>query len=185
MTTFEVKLIGIDSVRIDLQRLSALISRSNIVTEIANDIRDMVVERTFKGISAELSRFKRYSTQPIYIPLSRRPVPRGGRRRSLNGKPMKTAFYPGGYAQYARETKGSASPNLFATGDMFRAFQVQSKSSRGHRAFILFTRKFPALKAMANNAERAFVGVNEAKELPIIEKNFANKLAKLIRQAGF
>lgn len=172
---------GLGKLKADLRVLKRTLQANNILAKIASQVRNMIVERTLRGVSAGLVKFKPYSTKPLYIPKDHRPSPKGGRRQSLSGKPMKTVFYEGGYQQFAASTKGSATPNLFATGDMFRAFQAASRGN-ALQATIEFTRRFPALKAAANNVKRKFVGIHKGRELPLINRMFARMLFREIKK---
>ncbi len=183
MAKIGLKVEGIERITANFNNLERLLKSSRALLETAQDVRNIVVKRTLKGLDVDLNPFKPYSNTPLYVPLTHRPTPRGGRRLSKSGKPMKTVFYEGGYAEFSRAVKGEGKPNLFATGDMFRAFQVQKRQIRGTRAFILFTRRFPAIKAAANNARRTFVGLNKAKELPIVQQIFTRKVNAAIKKA--
>jgi len=174
---------GLGELKADLRILKRTLQANNILSKIASDVRNMIVERTLRGVSADLVKFKPYSSKPLYMAKDHRPSPKGGRRRSLSGKPMKTVFYEGGYREFAASTKGNATPNLFATGDMFRAFQASGKGD-ALKATIEFTRRFPALKAAANNVKRKFVGVHKGRELPLINRMFARMLFREMEKTG-
>ena len=183
-----VKVSGTGEVRASFKHFEKFLKDSKLVLQTAEEVVKIVKGRTLKGLDVNLRPFAPYSSDPLYMPLNHRPKPRGGRRNRIRGKnagkPMKTVFYEGGYAQFARETKGEGAPNLFATGDMFRAFQRQKTQVRGTRATIGFTRREAAAKAAGNNRKREFVGINIGQELPIIQRNFTRKLDAALRKAG-
>jgi hypothetical protein len=182
-----VKVTGAGEVRASFKEFEAFLKDSKLILQTAEEVRNVMVKRTLKGLDVNLRPFAPYSTDPLYMPVNHRPKPQGGRntkkRGRDKGKPMKTVFYKNGYAQFSRETKGEGAPNLFATGDMFRAFQRQKQLVRGTRAFVLFTRRNSALKASGNNRKREFVGINTGQELPIIQRNFIRRLNSALRKA--
>lgn len=195
MADFRLRFDGLDQISHQFRRLDHFLRNNTIVLEVASDARNIVVKRTERGIDADFKKFKAYSAEPIYISKKHRPKPKGGRRTSQQGRKilksgklskrgrtMKTVFYEGGYAQFARETKGSDTVNLFATGSMFRAFQARSRSSK--RASVLFIRNNEALKAMANNAVRKFVGINFRKELPILQASYERRMRRELEKLG-
>lgn len=178
-----VQFVGLTEIKADLKKLKSLLKRNQIVNRLAADARNLMVERTLRGKNVDFSPFKRYSAKPIYIAKSHRPSPQGGRRtRKGSGKPLKTVFYEGGYAEFVGATKATRAVNLFATGDMMRAFQPRRISDT--RAAVEFTRRLPALKALANNAVRRFVGINTRRELPILERTFGKFVDEMLRRAN-
>lgn len=178
-----IRITGLSGIAADLKQLEGALRRSNAIFKAAADARNMIQQRNLSGRDMNGRPFKPYSTLPIYIDINSRPKPKGGRRRhEKTGKPMKRVFYEGGYAQFAAQTKGSVRPNLFASGDMMRAFQAQKISSK--KAQVGFTRRHPAEKAIANSGKRPFVGLT-ARETDKINRIVGKIIDKEIRKAGF
>lgn len=176
MLSIEVK--GLTELKADLRRSRSLLSKTNFVAQITHTARNIIVNRTLSGKDVDGNDFKDYSTKPIYIPKDHRPKPKGGRKT----KGGESVFYEGGYAEFASATKGFNDPNLYGAGDMMRAFQVKSISDK--KATVHFTKTQEALKAIANNATRQFVGINTATELPKLQKQFLGLVNRELNKAG-
>jgi len=180
-----VTIKGLTEAKADFKKIAAVLGSSSVLAGTMQDIRNMVVQRTLAGLDVDLKAFVPYSRERIYISLSHRPKPQGGRRQhQKTGRSLKTVAYDGGYAQFARETKGGEDPNLFATGDMLRSFQPSVRSAKGTRGIVHFTRLAAALKAIGNQSLRNFVGVNVDRELPLIQRSFDRRLKREIRKRG-
>lgn len=179
MAELKVTFEGLTALRGDFDKLGKILQRENLVGKIAADARNIIQQRTLKGKDVNLNNFKPYSTRPIYIDLDHRPKPKGG--APTKGK--KSRFYEGGYRQFAAATKGSARPNLFASGAMFRAFQAMPKGRR--RSEIGFTTRRQAIKAVENQETRPFVGINRNIEEPKLQETFGKLVDIALRRAGF
>lgn len=174
----------IEEVRNDFKKLYRILQRTNAIDKVAADARNIVVERSLRGKDVNRQPFVPYSEKPLYMAQDHRPKPKGGRRRSQDGRrKLKTVAYDGGYAEFARKTKRKKRVNLFASGDMFRSFQAQPVSPL--RAIVAFTRNNPALKALGNQQRREFVGIHEGKELQTLQKSFERIILTDIAKAGF
>lgn len=181
-TTIEIK--GLNEVRADFSHLRRVLQAHPIVGRVAADARNLVVQRTLHGFDQEYAEFAEYSEEPIYMSKKRRPVPKGGRRRSKKGdRALKTVFYERGYREFAAATKGSDRPNLFASGAMLRSFQAQQRSAT--RAQVGFTQRLQALKALGNQAKRKFAAVNVEREMPVLQATFEKELDKVLKKSGF
>lgn len=176
MITLHVK--NLDKTIRDLRALRQIIKKDDLVTKVAANARNIVQQRNLSGKDVELKPFKKYSKKPIYLPLDHNPKPKGG--RIVAGKGV---FYENGYGQFKKLTTGTATPNLFASGDMMRSFQA--KSSGSTRARVAFIKKREAEKALRNERRRKFVGINTKMELPLLQKTFTNLVELSIRKAGF
>lgn len=175
---------NIEEVRNDFKKLYRILQRTKAIDKVAADARNIVVERSLRGKDVNRRPFVPYSEKPIYMAPDHRPKPKGGRRKSkLGNRDLNTIAYDGGYAEFARKTKRKKTVNLFASGDMFRSFQAQPISPL--RAIVAFTRNNPALKALANNRRREFVGIHEGKELQTLQKTFEKIILTDIAKAGF
>lgn len=156
-----IEITGLAELKADLKKLGRLLDKAPIVGRLAADARNIIVQRTLKGIDANGNKFAAYSKEPIYMTRTHRPRPHGGRRQSKTGtgRRLKTVAYDGGYAQFKREMAGHDTPDLFASGQMFRGFQAKTINSR--RAIVMFTNRAAAEKALGNTAKREFVGLRE------------------------
>ena len=143
----------------------------------ASDLRNMIEARTKKGEGLR-GDFKEYSTKKYYRSVKLRPKAKGGKP----SKTKKSIIYEGGYRQFAALTKGSETPNLFASGNMFRAMQAQAVSAI--KSQIGFLKREEAKKALINNEERPFFGVTR-EELLKLNGYFNAYFGRLIRLAGF
>ena len=54
MEVIKLDIEGAGRLSADLKQLRRLLQRNNIVAKVAHDVRNIIVERTFRGISAEL-----------------------------------------------------------------------------------------------------------------------------------
>ena len=180
----QIKVSGISDIEVNLVRFQQLLNKSGIAFKLAGDARALIESRTFKGMDVNYADFPEYSTKPYYRPKKERPIGKGGRRKSkINGQALKTIAYDQGYKQFAASTKGHTIPNLFASGEMFRALQTKSLAG-GQKARLHFTRTWPARKAIINNARRTFMGINEQFELSFLEKNAQKIVNRLIKENG-
>ena len=180
----QIKVTGISDITVSLNKFQQLLNNSGIAFKIAGDARALIESRTFKGMDVDYVDFPGYSTKPYYRSRKERPIGKGGRRKSKIGNlPLKTIAYDGGYKEFAASTKGHTTPNLFASGDMFRSLQPKSFES-GRKARLRFTRTWPMFKAMVNNARRRFLAINEEIELPFLEKNAQKMVNRIIKKSG-
>lgn len=142
----------------------------SIITEkvpfqLASDLRNMIVQRSKKGVGLK-GGFKPYSTHPYYrSKRGIRPVAKGGRP----SKTGKTVYYEGGYRAFAAATKGTTTPNLFASGAMFKSMQARPLTK--YQAQIIFTNDIQARKAIQNNETREFFGATE-QEKKVLTNSF-------------
>lgn len=179
MAELSLKIEGLTQLRGDFGKLGRILNAENLVGKVAADARNIIQQRTLKGKDVEHHNFKPYSTKPIYIDKTHRPRPKGG-EPTRGGK---SRFYEGGYRQFAAATKGSARPNLFASGAMFRAFQVMPRGRR--RAELGFTQRRQAVKALENQETRTFIGIHRNIEEPKLQETFGKLLDRSLRKAGF
>lgn len=177
-----IKITGGAGIRIDMKKAAAALKKAPIVREIANEGRNMVIQRTLAGKDVKLKKFAPYSTKPIYLPINHRPKPKGGVRRKRKGKLAKSVFYEGGYAEFAKATKGSVKVNLNASGRMLGAFQVQKVRKRS--ATLGFNRREEARKASALSKKRPFVGISSERELRFLEKIAERRINETIKRFG-
>lgn len=174
---------GLSSVRADMGRLRHILRTQNLVGPVAADARNIMVERTLAGKDVDHRPFKPYSRDPYYRSKNLRPVAKGGRKtRKDTGGRLKTVAYDGGYAQFAANTKASATPNLSASGEMLRAFQSRSISNT--RALVSFIRKREAAKALGNAKKRRMVGIHKSEERRL-QATFSRLVDGAVRRAGF
>jgi hypothetical protein len=179
MANVSLKIEGLTELRGDLGKLGRILNAENLVGKVAADARNIIQQRTLRGKDVEHNSFKPYSRKSIYIEKTHRPKPKGGEPT----KGGKARFYEGGYRQFAAATKGSARPNLFASGAMFRAFQAMPKGRR--RAEIGFTQRRQAIKAAENQETRPFIGIHRNIEEPKLQETFGKLLDRALRKAGF
>ena len=143
-------------------------------------MRDMIRDRTAVGIDSDGKPFKPYSTKPIYISRSARPVPRGGEEtprlmfghkedafwispktgkivQAPKGKKGKgdSIFFKGGYAQY-KANVGTPWVNLMCTGRMLGSLFAKVV---GQVIIIAFRGDEANDKAVGNDARRNFFGL--------------------------
>lgn len=181
-----IKITGLTEIRSDLSRVAVALKNEPIMLRVASDARNLIHQRTLSGRDIDLQPFKRYSDEPIYLPKDHRPRPKGGRRIRKRKGPgsnrLKTVAYDGGYAQFARETKGDDKVNLFASGAMFRSFQARQVSPT--RAIVAFNSRLQANKALGNQKNRRFVGLNKSKEVPLLNKIAARMVTQTISRLG-
>jgi len=173
--TFEIQ--GLRE-RMQQHRLFAEALRgSHVVGKLTADARNMVVERTLQGLDADGNPFKPYSSKPLYISAHHRPRPKGGQKT----KGGKSRFFAGGYAEYRQATVGHQRPDLFASGDMFRAFQARELTPT--KGIVHFIKTKEALKAVANDATRHFVGLSAA-QADGLQERFEAMVDKMLQQHG-
>ena len=143
-------------------------------------MRDIIVNRTKEGLDADGQSFPGYSTKPIYIPMSARPVPRGGEEtpraifghkeesfwisaktgkvaKAPRGKKGKgrSMFFKGGYAEYKRNI-GASFVNLMCSGRMLGSM---FSSAAGRVIRIAFRGDDANMKAIGNDSTRNFFGL--------------------------
>ena len=128
--------------------------------------------RTSRGISAKGKKFKKYSTNPIYIGLksntAKRLKPKGGR------KTKHSMYFKGGYAEYKnksrKRTKGakgqSAEVDLVLSGQLMQNFVLKSASSTG---FTLCLTKHVSHYGYHVNKKREYLGLTK-KDVDILVK---------------
>jgi hypothetical protein len=70
---------------------------------LASNTVATVKRRTMKGVSSKGKKFKKYSTNPLYVSFrGARLKPKGGTRLSRTGKSI---YYAGGYRQYKEDSR--------------------------------------------------------------------------------
>lgn len=165
-----IEVIGVKLLIDKYEKFGRSIMTEKVMFQLASDLRNMIVKRSLRSQGLK-GGFKQYSTHPYYRTKRLRPVGKGG-RPSKSGKSI---FYEGGYRAFATATKGSAQPNLYASGAMFKSMQAQPLSK--NEAQIIFTNEAQAKKAIINNKSREFFGAtNEEK------KTLTNSFGLLIKR---
>jgi hypothetical protein len=157
------------------EKFAKSLQKGKIPFLLASDLRNMIEKRSLQGKGLK-KKFEAYSSTPYWRSRKLRPVGKGGR-------PSKTArsiFYKGGYRDFAAATKGHTRPNLFASGQMFRAMQAMPVND--NEAKIIFTRDAEAKKAIINNQTREFWGANK-KEQQILTNSFTAIVSKMVKEA--
>ncbi len=110
--------------------LPALNMTKPMLTSIAQDMIAIIKIRIYKGLDFNLTKFKAYSTKPIYINYKsttyKRLKPKGGIKKP------KSMFFAGGYAEYKEKSRKrsnsiegqTAAVDLTLSGMMLQNFVV-------------------------------------------------------------
>jgi|TARA_R100000482_G_scaffold93054_1_gene38614 hypothetical protein len=124
--------------------------------------------RTGKGLDADETPFKDYSTTPLYV------AKKGARLTPKGGRPSRTGksiYYAKGYKQYKDESRrrggagDSAEVDLVLSGNMLNNFVVKEATDDG---FVLGLTKH-AQYGYYVNEDREFIGVSD-REVDILAK---------------
>jgi len=163
------------------KRLRAQFPGKELMGQLASNARNIIYQRTGRGIDVRFQSFPAYSTTPYYRPKKERPIGKGGRRKSkITGKQMATIFYEGGYKEFASATKGNSNVTLMATNEMFRSFQAKLVTS--DMAIVGFNRALQVKKALTLTARKGkFVGLHK-KEKEILESRASRILNQLLKK---
>jgi len=172
-------MIKIEGGKLLIDRISKFAKTLNdgkIPFVLASDLRNMIEKRSLSETSLK-NKFRAYSTTPYWRTKKLRPVGKGGRP----SKTGRSIFYKGGYRDFAAATKGGTTPNLFASGQMFRAMQAQPVNNA--EAKIIFIRDAEAKKAIINNQTREFWGAKK-EEQKKLRDNFAQMVKNALRESN-
>jgi hypothetical protein len=136
---------------------------------IAQDILAIIKIRIYKGLDYNLSKFRAYSTKPIYINYKsttyKRLKPKGGVKKP------NSMFFAGGYAEY----KETASVDLTLSGMMLQNFVVLEATNTKFTIGLL-----PPVQdyGYAVNQDRGFIGLAKKEVDQLVEIVKANLLGE-------
>ena len=161
--------------------LPALNLTKPVMTAIAQDILAIIKIRIYKGLDYNLSKFKPYSTKPIYINYKsttyKRLKPKGGVKKP------KSMFFAGGYAEYKDKSRKrsnaiegqTASVDLTLSGMMLQNFVVLEATNTKFTIGLL-----PPVQdyGYAVNQDRGFIGLAKKEVDQLVEIVKANLLGE-------
>ena len=148
---------------------------------IAQDILAIIKIRIYKGLDYNLSKFRAYSTKPIYINYKsttyKRLKPKGGVKK------LKSMFFAGGYAEYKEKSRKrsnaiegqTAAVDLTLSGMMLQNFVVLDSTNTKFTIGLL-----PPVQdyGYAVNQDRGFIGLAKKEVDQLVEIVKANLLGE-------
>ena len=152
-----------------------------IMTAIAQDILAIIKIRIYKGLDYNLSKFRAYSTKPIYINYKsttyKRLKPKGGIKKP------NSMLFPGGYAEYKEKSRKrsnaiegqTAAVDLTLSGMMLQNFVVLDSTNTKFTIGLL-----PPVQdyGYAVNQDRGFIGLAKKEVDQLVEIVKANLLGE-------
>ena len=152
-----------------------------MMMSIAQDIMAIIKVRIYKGLDFNLTKFKAYSTKPIYINYKsttyKRLKPKGGIKKP------KSMYYAGGYAEYKEKSRKrsnaiegqTAAVDLTLSGMMLQNFVVLDATNRSFTIGLL-----PPVQdyGYAVNQTRGFIGLASKEVDQLVEIVKANLLGE-------
>ena len=152
-----------------------------MMMSIAQDIMAIIKVRIYKGLDFNLTKFKAYSTKPIYINYKsttyKRLKPKGGIKKP------KSMFFAGGYAEYKEKSRKrsnsiegqTAAVDLTLSGMMLQNFVVLDATNTKFTIGLL-----PPVQdyGYAVNQTRGFIGLADKEVDQLIQIVKANLLGE-------
>lgn len=162
-----------------------------VVVNLAGVGRTVIQTRTLKGIGSGGKAFAPYSTKPYYAPIDRRPPgykkPTGGRTTSLRtGKPMKSAYFEGGYGQYHAAQGFGSKVTLSNSNKMLASIQIAASSPVV--ATLFFAGREEAAKAHGHEfgtttTKRPFFDLSDFVSIKALESEFLDSVRDMAKRA--
>ena len=161
--------------------LPALNMTKPMLTSIAQDMIAIIKIRIYKGLDFNLTKFKAYSTKPIYINYKsttyKRLKPKGGIKKP------KSMYFAGGYAEYKEKSRKrsnsiegqTAAVDLTLSGMMLQNFVVLDATNTKFTIGLL-----PPVQdyGYAVNQTRGFIGLADKEVDQLIQIVKANLLGE-------
>ena len=161
--------------------LPALNMTKPMLTSIAQDMIAIIKIRIYKGLDFNLTKFKAYSTKPIYINYKsttyKRLKPKGGIKKP------KSMFFAGGYAEYKEKSRKrsnsiegqTAAVDLTLSGMMLQNFVVLDATNTKFTIGLL-----PPVQdyGYAVNKDRGFIGLADKEVDQLVQIVKANLLGE-------
>ncbi len=148
---------------------------------IAQDILAIIKIRIYKGLDYNLSKFKAYSTKPIYIGYKSTTYKRLKPKRGI--KKPNSMFFAGGYAEYKEKSRKrsnaiegqTASIDLTLSGMMMQNFVVLDATNTKFTIGLL-----PPVQdyGYAVNKDRGFIGLADKEVDQLVQIVKANLLGE-------
>ena len=148
---------------------------------IAQDILAIIKIRIYKGLDYNLSKFKAYSTKPIYIGYKSTTYKRLKPKRGI--KKPNSMFFAGGYAEYKEKSRKrsnaiegqTASVDLTLSGMMMQNFVVLDATNTKFTIGLL-----PPVQdyGYAVNKDRGFIGLADKEVDQLVQIVKANLLGE-------
>lgn len=148
---------------------------------IAQDILAIIKIRIYKGLDYNLSKFKAYSTKPIYIGYKSTTYKRLKPKRGV--KKPNSMFFAGGYAEYKEKSRKrsnaiegqTASIDLTLSGMMMQNFVVLDATNTKFTIGLL-----PPVQdyGYAVNKDRGFIGLADKEVDQLVQIVKANLLGE-------
>lgn len=148
---------------------------------IAQDILAIIKIRIYKGLDYNLSKFKAYSTKPIYIGYKSTTYKRLKPKRGI--KKPNSMFFAGGYAEYKDKSRKrsnaiegqTASVDLTLSGMMMQNFVVLDATNTKFTIGLL-----PPVQdyGYAVNKDRGFIGLADKEVDQLVQIVKANLLGE-------
>ena len=149
---------------------------TQMTMRLAQDVLASIKLRTSKGLDANGKKFKKYSTNPLYIST------RGARLKPKGGRPSRTGnsiYYEGGYQQYKHESRrrgsssDSAEVDLVLSGNMMNNLIIK-EATKDHFVIGLTEN---AQYGYSVNQTREFLGLSPS-DIDILMKAAESELRK-------
>lgn len=137
-----------DGSGIHLQAEGPGLLSEKLMWAIGQAVRATTVRLTSSGRDFRGKPFAKYSTNRMYVSPKHKPKPKGGRRKTRSGRPMKYTAYDGGYLEYRKAHGRSGKPDLQFTGNMLANFQIVQL--RHNLVRLGFPSKTEQAKALGN-----------------------------------